>query len=101
MRDVKTKLQKIIKVGNSYAVTLDSEFVKEQGFDKNPSIMVRYANKAGVITAGNKDKISINGWLTEDERKGYIASKVTEEFRDWVDKTLVDDAEAMEKLANQ
>lgn len=103
-----TKTQKVIKVGNSYAVTLDSKFVKENNLQAGEQIIgsysashVAYAAPATkVLKLRDDTDLKYGKKLTKTEQRAVMHSKVTPEFIDWVDKSIKEDKEVLEKLAN-
>lgn len=106
MRDF-TKTQKVIKVGNSYAVTLDSKFVEENELQAGDQIVgsysashVAYAAPASHLTLKDGSDLKHGKKLTKTEQRAVMHSKVTPEFMDWVDKNIEEDKEVLEKLAN-
>lgn len=103
MTDLKIKNQKIIKVGNSYAVTLDKEFVDRTQMKEGSELIANYdEDTASVSFAKPVTYAAAQGGrkLYVAEKKAVYASKLDTEFLDWVDKTLVEDKEALKELAN-
>ncbi len=102
------KNQKVIKVGNSYAVTLDRKFIEENELQAGDQIIgsysashVAYAAPATkVLTLKDDGNLKYGKKLTKTEQRAVMHSKVTPEFMDWVDKSIEEDKEALEKLAN-
>lgn len=92
------KRQKIIKVGNSYAVTLDSDFAKHCQLGKVRDVSVAYDvgnQTAGLVIAdcspeANSTKSAIS--------KAVVSGKVSDEFQHWVENSLSQDKQAMEAL---
>ncbi len=93
------KQQKIIKVGNSYAVTLDSKFIDKTGLKVNEPIMARYHDHGVSFTDPNHPEAQSQE-LTKEEQQAYLMAKITPEFQEWVDKSIEEDKESLEKLAN-
>lgn len=102
----KIKTQKLLKVGNSYAISLDSEFVKQTRLDKNAQVTVVYdaeKKQAGIhVSDASAIQYSVESpkKLTEKQRRNYLSSEITPEFQQWVKRTLEEDKKAMEELAN-
>lgn len=103
-----TKTQKVIRVGNSYAVTLDSKFVNENELKSGDRVVGSY-NKTHVayaipksqpLTLRDSGDSKQSRKLTKTQKKAVLYSKITPEFSQWVDKTLDEDKEILEKLAN-
>jgi hypothetical protein len=105
-----TKTQKVIRVGNSYAVTLDSKFVNANNLQAGDQIVGSYSQthvayaasrqQTMVIKDTGAQKYEAGKKLTKTEQKAVLQSKITPEFIDWIDKTLEEDREALEELAN-
>jgi len=103
-----TKIQKVIKVGNSYAVTLDSKFVDENQIKAGDQIVGSYSKShVAYAVPGNqpmtlKDSAGLEYGkkLSKTEKRAIMHSKVTPEFVSWVDKNLEKDKNILEELAN-
>ncbi|MBI5151447.1 MAG: hypothetical protein HZA34_02640 [Candidatus Pacebacteria bacterium] len=105
MQTQKIKTQKLIKVGNSYAVTLDREFVSQSGLDKKKDVTVQYNISEPSVHLLLRDKPEVGYTtserkLTKSEKSAYLASEITPEFKKWVDKTLEEDRKSMKALAH-
>lgn len=101
--DAVTKNQKLIKVGNSYAVTVDPQFLKENKLEAGSVLTLRYASDGSFITLiPGKSTKQIEGSpkLNQAEQAAVLESRVSPEFRLWVEKSLEEDAKAMKELAN-
>lgn len=90
------KYQKVIKVGNSLAVTLDPRFVAQAELNVGDQLATSYKSQAGVISLAKSSK-SLEGKLHSEE-EAIVSAKVTPEFQEWVEQSLLEDAESMEKL---
>ncbi len=92
------KRQKLIKVGNSYAITLDSEFVKalRDAGQVNVAVVYDVENKTAGLAL--HDSSFSNQQYKTSVKKATVASAVTDEFQNWVEKSLAQDKEAMIKL---
>lgn len=107
MRDF-TKTQKVIKVGNSYAVTLDSKFVDENQLKAGDQIVGSYSKSHVAYAAPQNQPMTLKDSgnlkygkkLSKTEKRAVMYSKVTPEFTSWVDKTLEEDKNILEELAN-
>lgn len=103
-----TKTQKVIKVGNSYAVTLDSKFVEENEVKAGSQVVGSYSKthvayavpKSQPLILKDSAGLKYGKKLTKTEKRAVVHSKVTPEFIDWVDKSLEEDKDILEKLAN-
>lgn len=98
--------QKIIKVGNSLAVTLDKQFIDQSGLKCGDHIVMRYDETTPSAVLSIKDR-GENMYttrsatkLTKQEKMKNLSSEITPEFRSWVETFLKDNKESMEKLAN-
>ncbi len=102
MSDLKIKNQKIIKVGNSYAVTLDKQFLDRTQMKEGSDLIAKYDEDTASVTFASPDTYaaSQDRPLQVAERKAVYSTKMDPEFLAWVDKTLEEDKEALEKLAN-
>lgn len=102
MDNTYTKTQKLIKVGNSFATTLDPQFLRQAGIKAGGSLSLHYAADGSYATLipskglDKKEKLDVN----KAKREAVLMSKVTPEFQEWVEKSLEEDAEALKKLAN-
>jgi len=98
------KYQKILKVGNSLAITLDRDFVTQTGVAAGDQVAVNYQPDEKVVSyAPVKD----NGAMRvadkatgKYEAKAKLASAVTPELEEWTKKFLEENKESMKKLAN-
>lgn len=102
MADLKIKNQKILKVGNSYAVTLDREFVDRAQLKEGSDLIAKYDEDTASVTFAPPTKYAASQGrpLMVAEKKAVYRTKVDHEFEAWVEKTLEEDKEALEKLAN-
>lgn len=93
MADIITKTQKLIKVGNSYAVTIDKQFV-QQHFSSQPQAEIKIDMDRG--------EFSVRPAIASGSRnvKHALSEKITPELQQWTQKFLRDNKEALEKLAN-
>jgi hypothetical protein len=103
MSEPKIKTQKLIKIGNSLGLTLNSKFLDRARLEEGSEVIVRYDEENDSITiappttyAGTKDF----GVLSVAEKKAVYSTRVTPEFQEWVENMLKEDKEALEKLAN-
>lgn len=102
MADVRIKTQKILKVGNSVALTIDPHFLSEAGVSVGDTVHIRYADDGSFMTILPEKKVSkdIQKRFKKAEKAAVLESKVTLEFREWVEKSLNEDEESLRKLAN-
>lgn len=97
----KTKTQKIIRIGNSVGVTLDYEFLTKNDLKVGDTIQSHYGSDEASITFLRPPTVQKQKpKLSKDEKKAILESKVDQEFRNWVEKSLKEDEESLTKLAN-
>ncbi len=98
--------QKIIKVGNSLAVTLDKQFIDQSGLRAGDNVVMRYDETAPSAVLSIKDRgenIYTTGTskkLTKQEKMKNLSAEISPEFRDWVKNSLEEDKESLDALAN-
>lgn len=92
------KRQKLIKVGNSYAVTLDKEFVNVLRDANQADVAVVYDFDNQTAGLALRDSAFSNSAYKRSIKKAALTSAVTDEFQEWVDRSLAQDKEAMVKL---
>ncbi len=103
MSQKRIKNQKIIKVGNSFAITLDKSFFDRNQLKEGDPIIARYDDDNGTVTFAPPQKYkasSITGALTLAEKKAVYKTKIDPELKKWTDDFLEANAEAMKELAN-
>lgn len=102
MSNTKMKHQKLIKVGNSYAVTIDAEFIKRNSLKVGESMVATYrTDTPGVSFVPSEQQHAVSQEALNDTfRKSALASSITPEFQKWVKDFYEENEEAMEKLAN-
>jgi hypothetical protein len=102
MADLKIKNQKLIKVGNSYAVTLDKEFVDRCQLGEGSDLISKYDEDTASVTFAKPETYAASQGrpLKVEEQKAIYMTKLDPKFLAWVDKTLEEDKEALDKLAN-
>lgn len=94
------RMQKVIKVGNSLAVTLDNRFVQQKAVKAGTSLAVSYKPEKGLISmALSKDDLQ-SKYMVNEEAITYMAGKITPELEQWTKKFLVENQEAMKQLAD-
>lgn len=92
------KRQKLIKVGNSYAVTLDRKFVELLQETQQVDMAVVYDIDNKTAGLALHDSAFSNQAYKTSIKKAAVASAVTDEFQDWVARSLKHDEESMKKL---
>jgi hypothetical protein len=102
MAEVKIKNQKIIRVGNSYAVTLDKKFVDRSQFNEGDPLIAKYDEDTKSVTfaAPGTYAASQGGHIGVAEKKAVYKTKVTSELENWTEEFLKENAEALKELAN-
>lgn len=94
------QMQKVIQVGNSLAVTLDKSFVQGAGIRSGQQLAVVYKPEKGLMSVA-KTKVNLSAdVLTPNEQEVFIKSKITPELEQWTNKFLLENQEAMRKLAD-
>lgn len=94
------KYQKIIKVGNSLAVTLDADFVKQTGLKAGDTMAASYKPDHKVLSLAESADHSFGASLIDTESEATLAGKITPELQQWTEEFLADNKEAMDKLKN-
>ena len=92
------KRQKLIKVGNSYAVTLDRKFVEVLQDSQQTDVAVVYDLDNKTAGLALHDGAFSNQAYKTSVKKAAVTSAVTDEFQNWVARSLKHDEEAMKKL---
>lgn len=93
------KRQKIIKVGNSYAVTLDKSFVDQNELQVH-DVTVAYNVDMGVMSLA-KTSAALQGMNSKNvTRSASIHGKITPELQHWTDNFLKRNAQALEELSH-
>ncbi len=96
--------QKIIRVGNSYAITLDKDFIEKTKLYKQSHVSVRYDENApqtiAILRDSSEFSYETSKKLSKEEKAKYLISEITPEFQHWVQQTLEEDKESMQVLAN-
>lgn len=98
--------QKIIKVGNSFAVTLNKQFIGQSGLKAGDTVVMRYDETTPSAALSIKDRgenmytTGSSKKLTKQEKMKNLSSEITPEFRNWVKNSLEEDKESMDTLAN-
>ena len=106
MNTTRIQTQKIIKVGNSFAVTLDKQFIDQSGLKGGDHVVMRYDETTPSAALSIKDhgetiySAGSSKKLTKQEKMKNLSSEITPEFRDWVKNSLEEDKESMDTLAN-
>lgn len=94
------QMQKVIKVGNSLAMTLDSKQAALMNIKVGQKLAVSYKPDNHIFSVGATGASIDSKAMKKAEKEANVASKVTPEFQMWVEKSLDEDAEAMSKLAS-
>ncbi len=102
MADLKIKNQKIIKVGNSFAVTLDRKFLDRCQLQEGSDLIAKYDEDTASVTFATPNTYAASQGrpLQVAEKKAVYTTKFDPEFLAWVENFLEEDKEALEKLAN-
>lgn len=83
------QIQTVFRAGNSNVVAIPKEFVDNYGYEPGLQVMVNtyYEGDALIIKKVNKIKPK------------KITSKVSQEFKKWLNNTLEEDSEILDGLA--
>lgn len=101
MSQITTKNQKLIKIGNSFGITLDPDFIRSNNMQVGSQMNVRYHEQGTVtLVPGKNPDDLMEKKVKEEEKQAVIDSKVSPEFRSWVEKSLQEDEESLKALAN-
>lgn len=103
MVEVTLKSQKIIKVGNSLAVTLDRGFLTQHKLKAGDVLVARYSSEAPVIclsTPVGMKQMGTQEKMVSEEKLVYMATKITPELKKWMDNFLKKNKESIDKLAD-
>jgi len=102
MADLKIKNQKIIKVGNSYAVTLDREFVDRSQLQDGSDLIAKYDEDTSSVTFATPDTYAASQGrpLQLAEKKAVYSTKLTPELTKWTENFLKENAQSLKELAN-
>lgn len=78
-------IQKIIKVGNSFAITIPKSFINETGFKSGDEVEVESDKdlKLMIVKAKGSD----------------LQTKITPEFKNWLDNFVKSNKKALQELA--
>jgi antitoxin component of MazEF toxin-antitoxin module len=90
------KTQKVIKVGNSLAVTLDKKFVQLANIEPGQPLAVVYTPEKGLLSMAKSEKALMV--KDQSEKAAYVTGKITPELKEWTDTFLLENEEAMKKL---
>lgn len=91
--------QKVIKVGNSLAITLDREFVIKTGIKAGDEMAVVYKPEKGVLSAAQSAEQVTESGMVKEEKTAYVTGKVTPELKEWTERFIQENEEALKKLA--
>ena len=91
------KYQKVIKVGNSLAVTLDSDFVKKTGIKAGDQMAAAYKPDIRIFSMADSISALDSGGNTS-EPASVLAGKINPELEAWTDNFLQENREAMIRL---
>ncbi len=102
MSDLKIKTQKIIKVGNSFAVTLDRKFLDRCRLQEGSDLIANYDEDTASVTFATPTTYAASQGrpLQVAEQKAVYNTKITPELEAWTENFLKENAEAMKALAN-
>ncbi len=99
----KLKYQKIIKVGNSLAVTLDRDFVTQTGVKHGDEVAVNYQADQKVVSYAPVEPsgaMEVAESMEKYNAKAKVAAVVTPELEEWTENFIEENKQALKKLAN-
>ena len=95
------KRQKLIKVGNSWAVTLDKDFVNQSGIGVVREIAAVYNTDKGVVSlAKSGSSKTLDTERVDSEKQAVMHGKITPELKEWTENFIKENEEALKKLAS-
>jgi hypothetical protein len=94
------QIQKVIKVGNSLAVTLDIKFIQKAGIVAGQEMAVVYKAEKGIMSLAKSSMGVSDTGIVAEEKAAYMTGKITPELEEWTKKFLIENQESMKKLAN-
>jgi hypothetical protein len=102
MSDLKIKNQKIIKIGNSLAITLDSKFLDRTQMQEGSELIAKYDEDTASVTFAKPSTYAASQGrpLMVAEKKAVYSTKITPELQKWTEEFLKENEEAMRALAN-
>lgn len=95
----KFKTQKYIKVGNSTAITVDSDYMRRENLTSGDEVVVKYTDD-GVMIVIPKHVLAKIQLGDAEEKVQTLTSKITPELIGWTQSFVTENKEALEKLAN-
>lgn len=96
------QMQKVIKVGNSLAVTIDKKQAQLMKIEPGQSMAVVYKPEKDIISMSQTKK-GVSALTTTHkaaENEAVMAAKITPELKEWTDAFLEENKEALERLAD-
>ncbi len=92
------KYQKVIKVGNSLAVTLDQGFIAQAGIIAGDTLAASYKPEVKLFSM-TQSKNNLNRKSSSvNEAKSVVSSKITPELEAWTENFLHENKIALEAL---
>ncbi len=99
MADTMVQTKKLIKVGNSAALTFDAEYLRTHGFVVGEEVVIRYSDDGVLIAIPKKVLQNLRG-TTENQKMETVSSKITPELIAWTENFIKENKGALVKLAN-
>jgi hypothetical protein len=102
MAEIRIKNQKIIKVGNSYAITIDKTFADRCRLQEGSELIAKYDEDTSSVTFATPDKYAASQPkpLGVAEKTAVYSSKIDPELRKWTEDFLKENEDALKELAN-
>lgn len=92
------KYQKVIKVGNSLAVTLDQAFVQQAAIKAGDNLAASYQPDKRLFSMSQSKNGVQGAGVLNNEAKAILSAKITPELESWTDSFLKENQEALEAL---
>jgi antitoxin component of MazEF toxin-antitoxin module len=92
------KYQKVIKVGNSLAVTLDQVFLQQTGIQVGDTLAAAYKPENKLFSMSQAKNGVLGKVASENETSALISGKITPELEDWTENFLRENNEALKAL---
>jgi len=92
------KYQKVIKVGNSLAVTLDQAFVQQTNMKVGDRLAATYRPDMKLFSMADMKSGVSDKAKAQNESRAIVSGKITPELEQWTDNFLKENKEALEAL---
>jgi hypothetical protein len=79
-------------------VTIDPEFVRKTGLSTGKAITARYSMSGAYITLFPGDDVDTN--MKKEEKEAVLSQTISQEFRDWVEKSIEEETQSLHELSH-